>query len=124
MKQENTESLFDGIKKEMLEKKYPSENNVPLYKVLNESRTQGNWATTESGAKSSLRIYATDHVQKTHVLDCFSFASGIKEEEAEANTAYTALAVNNLHLLAEALEEALDWLKPLIQQPMPAPVRV
>lgn len=79
--------------------------NVPLYKGLNESRTQGNWATIESGAKSSLRIYATDHVQKTHVLDCYSFASGIKEEEAKANTEYTALAVNHLAELAQALEK-------------------
>ena len=85
-----------------------TENTVPLYKRLNEIRTQGNWATIERGAKASLRLYANDDSQKVHVLDCYSFASGIKEEEAEANTQYTAIAVNNLHQLAAFAEWAIN----------------
>jgi hypothetical protein len=71
-------------------------NTAPLWRRLNEARTQGKWenSTNYIGVKKD-RI--------TH------FVGGVTLTEAqdEINAQYTALAVNNLHILAEALEDTL-----------------
>jgi DUF438 domain-containing protein len=76
-------------------------SNEPLYKVLNEERTQGEWdIIEEENTVSKYRMYSTKDGANILWLDP-------DEEEIEkekANINYTALAVNNLNQLAEALE--------------------
>lgn len=72
------------------------ENNVPLYKRLNNERTQTNWETT-SFKEGDFGLCMEDAGD--------GIAEGMKEKDAE----YTALAVNNLHLLAEAATELLRF---------------
>ena len=76
--------------------------NQPLYKQLNEQRTQGEWKRPEQ--EYSLNEYS---IITDDMTICTALAIDIPDEEAEANVAYTCLAVNNLHILAEALENVL-----------------
>lgn len=78
---------------------------LPLYKVLNEKRTQVEFNahlynlsdhTIREGKKGRVLM----EVCKQHTND----------PEAEANAQYTALCVNNLHHLAEALQGFVDYL--------------
>jgi len=85
-----------------------TENNVPLYKVLNNERTQGEWI------KDGLSIATgPDPKDETIFLTCdgedypYPTVYERSRKEARANAEYTALAVNNLHLLAEALQRLL-----------------
>lgn len=73
----------------------------PLYQQLNEARTQGEWEydfthRTNNGSPQDNYIY--------NPMFTVEFGDGAK---ARANAQYTALAVNNLHHLAEALEKLL-----------------
>jgi len=70
-------------------------NNVPLYKRLNSERTQGNWECT-------LNYIGVPLIRITH----FNGSEDLQKDDANAE--YTALAVNNLHLLAEALEAIIN----------------
>lgn len=68
-----------------------TETTKPLYKMLNEKRTQGTWkydGLTKIKADNTT-IYSELKTFRNNVV-----------EDAQ----YTALAVNNLHILAEALE--------------------
>ena len=73
------------------------QSKQPLYKVLNEQRTQGEW--NEDG----LAIVGP----RPEIEICVMTNDEDVKGEAYANAQYTALAVNNLHLLAEALEEMI-----------------
>ena len=79
------------------------QNKQPLYKVLNEGRLNAPFIA--KGDKifidNCLNSTATFHSYK----DGDAYIIEISEQQAEANAQYTALAVNNLHHLAEALEE-------------------
>ena len=70
----------------------------PLWQQLNEQRTQGEWYIEN---KTDTGIWV-GHLKS--VCSCAALMSGINDDEKIANTRYTALAVNNLHLLAEALQ--------------------
>lgn len=69
-----------------------TEVKEPLYKRLNKERTQGNWETSrfKEGDFSLCKEDAGDMI-------CEGFT--------EANAEYTALAVNNLHVFAEAFSQ-------------------
>jgi hypothetical protein len=79
-----------------------TETNKPLYKVLNEEKTQGIWAIDKYN--SNLLVNSDDLVNR----DCLCSFHHAKQMQylsptERANIEYTALAVNNLHHLAEAL---------------------
>jgi len=82
----------------------------PLYHILNEQRTQGDW--TISGICDTSLIVGTPPDNYIDIL-CTTPGHSIKafdklpenESERVANAKYTALAVNNLSHIAEALEE-------------------
>jgi hypothetical protein len=75
-------------------------NKTPLWKQLNEARTQGEW-----------QIYTERNNSLTIQTNSFNysgndiFSLNMSNDHCEANAAYTVLCVNNLHHLAEALEE-------------------
>lgn len=75
--------------------------------------TKGEWITANKiGSGSSLRIYCTDNVQRTHIADCFSFSVGISDVEAEANANRIVNCVNGWDKLQEQLTFAMDsWHK-------------
>lgn len=87
-----------------------SETKRPLYVELNEKRTQQ--GETECDVDMTCDYYEL-MTQKTVIAKFFNSKSpyGISDEEGKANAQYTALAVNNLHILAEALEELLKVYK-------------
>ena len=67
--------------------------------------TGGEWVTANKiGCGSSLRIYSTDKVQRTHIADCFSFSVGISDEQAEAN----ARLIANAPAMYSALKDILN----------------
>lgn len=85
-------------------------NTKPLYQQLNEERTNGQWNAREMTSfdepfsivnlhGNNLAIFRTSHNIGFNII--------VDNKEAEANAAYTCLAVNNLHKLAEALQETL-----------------
>ncbi len=85
-------------------------NSKPLYKVLNEKRLNDNWkgyadATKEDGGYTAT-IMSDGHTWTTTIM-CYMF--GHTKEQSEANAQYTALAVNNLASMAEALENFINW---------------
>lgn len=65
------------------------DTTTPLYKVLNEKRLKGDWIAYPKGITN-----------KEYGVSVF-FDYGI---ESDTDTKYTALAVNNLAPIAEALE--------------------
>lgn len=84
----------------------------PLYKRLNAEITQGEW-------------YAEDGIfirsGKEPVMNP-GIANFLTYNENEANAAYTVLAVNNLHHLAEALEESvteMQWVLGMLKKELP-----
>ncbi len=72
----------------------------PLYKVLNEQRTQGDWFN-EYDNDDFGQFYTIFGGEGDNALR-FSYGS-VKEKEYKANAEYVTLSVNNLHILAEAL---------------------
>jgi len=72
----------------------------PLYKVLNEKITQGNWSTLNNGRD----IYSDTG---DLIMECFGNYN-ITNEEDIVNAQYTALAVNNLANVADALAEMIN----------------
>ena len=90
--------------------KTTTESKQPLYKVLNEQRTQGQWGYGE---------YKGSESYKAHIIGDYSNEiakfywqtennKSNNDKQSEANAQYTALAVNNLHHLAEALEKIAE----------------
>ena len=85
-----------------------TESKEPLYRQLNKERTQGEW-------KHKSLSNGHEEIQ----TDTFVYESGNTIFEVnydnpnyEANAQYTALAVNNLSSLAEALEECIKVMTP------------
>lgn len=72
----------------------PGNQPLPLYKVLNKQRTQGNFEPVCNAIRRGM-----DEIGKYHFMG---------EKENKANAQYTALAVNELANLAEALEAIYD----------------
>lgn len=72
----------------------------PLYKQLNELRTQGEWVVI--GTSKSLQKL---HIGTSNTQIAAIFTS---VPDAEANAAYTCLAVNNLHILAGVLNRIVN----------------
>lgn len=72
-----------------------TDNKTPLWKQLNEARTQGEWRT---------EVYILISYKGMKNICNMGIANFLPANEVEANANYTALAVNNLHHLAEALE--------------------
>lgn len=79
---------------------------LPLYKVLNQKRTQGvmQWKQTNGNNRYEHTVY---HDQWKNPFCQFGIEDNgeVAPEEIKANAQYTALAVNELANLAEALEE-------------------
>lgn len=85
-----------------------TENKQPLYKVLNEQRTQGNWEFCEFDTPHGKEFVIKEANLKKDGKWIFSdriMEAGNYTNQNKANTQYTALAVNHLHHLAEALEK-------------------
>lgn len=83
----------------------------PLYKRLNKERYNDNWVI----GKTTNFFYPED-VKEIRLstngskVAIFNLIEGDENsiKKAKANAEYTALAVNNLHILAESLEEIID----------------
>lgn len=76
-----------------------------LYKRLNAERTQGKWEFDDSYSVTlNPNISVRQEDNRIHVVSTVNDYF----KEATANAKYTALAVNNLHILAEALEKIAD----------------
>lgn len=86
------------------------EPEKPLWKVLNEQRTQGEWQLSENEDNKEL-VTRVSNGLITANFECDYFNSKHSKGETTANAQYTALAVNNLHILAEALEKLHDLLE-------------
>jgi len=71
---------------------------TPLWKQLNEQRTQGEWFVKSINIESEIGW---------NVATINPFAP--EHSNSEANAQYTALAVNNLAALAEALERFVNF---------------
>ena len=80
------------------------DNKQPLYKVLNEQRTQGYLLSLKMDDKYIVHTLE-DKFKFTHHL---SIDDTINKDEAKANAQYTALAVNNLAELAYNLARLID----------------
>lgn len=79
--------------------------NQPLYKQLNEQRTQGEWNYEYDNDEFGqfFNTIAEDY------KNVFKYRYGCLEDiEYKSNAQYTCLAVNNLHHLAEALENLIN----------------
>lgn len=77
----------------------------PLYKVLDEQRTQGEWINDNdmvaNGVEPTDETIFGSFLGEDYHYPCVHERS---KNEAKVNAAYTALAVNNLANLAEALQ--------------------
>jgi len=82
-----------------------TQKQQPLYKRLNEVRTQGIWSVGYGHASNSLGLFTKkmlDEGLSEHPI-CLVSPIETENETDKANAEYTALAVNNLASLAEAL---------------------
>lgn len=86
--------------------KTTTESKQPLYKVLNEDRTQGKWQVSKYPAIGYPNVIKSEFTSSHIALMGLPTEGEDNTVEAEANAQYTALAVNNLHHLAEALRQA------------------
>ncbi len=89
------------------------ENKKPLYKVLNEQKEGKDW-TRINGNKffPSIAMFKMEvpeeDIGTANVKNCLTISySGNNNQNATAD--YICLAVNNLHHLAEALEEQIKY---------------
>jgi hypothetical protein len=91
-------------------------NNKPLYKVLNEERTQGEWMPgTNTASKEWMQIFCNKKVVlEVNTINKKGERKAGDFQKEDYNAKYTALAVNNLAHLAEALEG-------LMNNPLPNP---
>lgn len=78
----------------------------PLYKVLNEQRTQG-ILTVDNGAEPDLTLWIKKpEPNPGNISECI--ATVWANDKTEANAQYTALAVNNLANLADEMQNFID----------------
>ena len=80
---------------------------TPLWRELNEDRTQGEWKVEKYPAVGYPNVIKSEFTSSHVALMGLPTEGEDNTVEAEANAKYTALAVNNLARLAEALETAL-----------------
>lgn len=90
----------------------------PLYKLLNESRTQGRamlYKTVLVNKHLQIGVTSTDDNGATHtILNATNYSSLDTDyndewtKKAEANAKYAAMAMNNFANVCEALELMLD----------------
>ena len=86
------------------------QDSKPLWQRLNEERTQGDWTPgTNKASKEWMQLFCNKKV----ILEVNTIhRNGQRQngdfDKEEANAQYTALAVNNLASLAEALDEAIN----------------
>lgn len=82
------------------------QNKKPLYKVLNEERTQGEWDNNlHDGNVTSGGLFVGNFNSMM-----------VSKRTTNANAKYTALCVNNLASLSEALETTLKAMTDLVRQ--------
>ena len=83
-----------------------SNNPQPLYKVLNAARQDGIW---KAGGIASSGIYSSVGLttKSGDWIGRMIVNTHKNKETAEANAQYAALAVNSLHILADALERLI-----------------
>lgn len=82
------------------------QNTLPLWKELNQKRTQGEWHYYSFSNFVTIEDESTNHL--------FTNDSNGNEkikEQAKNNAQYTALAVNNFAQVCEALEEVEQVIK-------------
>lgn len=82
---------------------------TPLWKQLNEQRTQGEWEWEQCRGNNRYEhaVFSRNGGKYgSYVINQLGMEDTVEKEpeEIKANAAYTALAVNNLHHLAEVLE--------------------
>ena len=82
----------------------PNQQPQPLWKVLNEQRTRGKWICDNTQVCSGIEI-TDETIFDGQPSNEYPTVWERNNLEAKANAAYTALAVNNLSRLAEALED-------------------
>lgn len=75
---------------------------LPLYQILNEARTGGKWYEHGGMIKGTWETSEGKDGGYIAGMKLGTFAVH------QANARYAALAVNNLHLLAEALQDLID----------------
>lgn len=84
------------------------QDSKPLWQRLNEERTQGEWSAFFDGEKGGID-YEFEVQKGTNIFERYDFVSfDNMDGRSERNAQYTALAVNNLASLAEALHELLN----------------
>lgn len=93
---------------------------LPLYKRLNEERTQGEWVHGwGNGITGPTTPNMNPFVSKRKIdivslgkctICCFPLPENESTKQMTANAQFTALAVNNLAALAEALEGVISRL--------------
>jgi hypothetical protein len=67
------------------------------------------YLATKVGSDLQLRILVdNDKGIRWHIADCFSFASNIPDEEAQANAVFIVKAVNSHELLKDVLQMIID----------------
>lgn len=82
----------------------------PLWRELNEKRTQGNWevASSEPGDEYSLNVLAPINITGDKRTVVMANPNLYFMDRAEQNAQYTALAVNNFASLAEVLGNFIE----------------
>lgn len=83
------------------------ETTQPLYKALNEKRTSGNWYIEEWEHANSINTKLENNQEHTVFTDQFCYTDKF-DGDKKSNIQYTALAVNNLANIADALQNLLD----------------
>jgi len=86
-----------------------TQSNTPLWRELNEARTQGEWKQgTNTASKEWMQLFhGRTVVLEIHTINKKGQRQAGDFEKEDANAKYTALAVNNLASLAEALGAAI-----------------
>jgi len=111
-KQEHTDIKCSDCGKETIGgicncEKMNTESKEPLYKVLNEKRMQGKLILDIVEKEGEIHLIPEDG----SIVFC-SFYCEPLDEQTKADATYTALAINNLSSLAEALEECIKVITP------------
>jgi len=87
-----------------------TQKQQPLYKRLNEVRTQGIWSVGYGHASNSLGLFTKkmlDEGLSEHPI-CLVSPIETENETDKANAEYTALAVNHLSEIADNLARLID----------------
>lgn len=95
-------------------KQTDNKQDRPLWKVLNEKRTQGEWWSHSPVIKFPVhRVLCGEPPEASEVAKFFT-ATMDNADQQEANAQYTALAVNEFANVVEALESSMEEIKCLL----------